>query len=239
MPKRRFAKGKVFHVFHKSIEGRNIFPSKEDKWRLLQALYFFNDTKKYNIFHELDKESGKEGFDIIKSHWKKNGKKKKQLVSIISYSLKRDCFHLIIEEIAMGGISKFMHKVGTGYTRHFNIKYSRQGPLFLGNFKAVEVVSKKQLKHLLVYVNVISPGQEIEKELKLKKKAVEPEKILDFSQDFLWGAHKEYINRREPIIICKKGIKKVFPSPKEYISFTRDVVYGREEAESEINYLYG
>ncbi len=239
MPKRRFARGRVFHVFHKSIEGRDIFLSKEDKWRLLQAFYFFNDKKRYNIFHELDREVGKKGFDIIESHWEKNREKKKQLVSIISYCLKKDCFHLILEEVTAGGISKFMHKVGTGYTKHFNIKYNKQGPLFLGNFKAVEVKNKKQLKYLLVYVNVISPGQEIEKDLRLEKKAVEPEKILEFSQDFLWGAHKEYINRRDSIIICKKGIKKVFPSPKEYISFTRDVIYGREEAESEISHLYG
>lgn len=51
------------------------------------------------------------------------------------------------------GIEKFMHKLGSGYTNFFNIKYKRSGSLFQGPFKAVQIDSEEHLFWVTAYGN--------------------------------------------------------------------------------------
>ena len=87
------------------------------------------------------------------------------------------------EEIKEGGISRFMHKFGIGYTKYFNKKHERIGGLFQGTFKAAVVDDDLYLQYLLVYLNVINPGQLIEPELK-KEDLSDIAAILKFANPF-------------------------------------------------------
>lgn len=217
MSRRNFAPGKVFHVFNRSIEGKEIFPCKDDRWRLIQAIYFFNDEKGFcNLFHELEKRKDLSPFEIIREHAKEVSTT--PLVSVIAYCLKDDGFHLLLEEKKKGGISKFMQRLTTGYTKYFNNRYKRRGPLFEGKFKDREVKQREDFKRLLVYINVIAPG-----------KNWSPESLVDFAREYLWSTHQDYINQRKEVVIDKAKAKEIFPSPKEYLSFVNEVVYRRKE----------
>jgi putative transposase len=70
-----------------------------------------------------------------------------------------DHVHLILEEKMVGGISKYMSKVANSYTRYFNSRYDREGPLFAGRYKAVGITSKSQLVALSRYIH-LGPVQE-------------------------------------------------------------------------------
>jgi len=63
-------------------------------------------------------------------------------------------FHLLVEEVVEGGISKFMQRVGTGYSKYYNKKYERNGSLFQGKFKATKLNGHYILQFLSVYVNL-------------------------------------------------------------------------------------
>jgi len=80
--------------------------------------------------------------------------KSKELVNFIAYCLNPNHYHFLLEQVADRGIEKFMHKMGTGYTRYFNDKYKRTGALFQGKFKSIHVDSNEYLLHVSAYVNL-------------------------------------------------------------------------------------
>ncbi len=85
---------------------------------------------------------------------KKNTDKntKKSLVSIISFSILNNHFHLLARQEQEGGIQTFMHRIGIAYTMYFNKKYDTTGSLFQGKYKFV-LVPLDQLQSKIVYVN--------------------------------------------------------------------------------------
>ena len=223
----KFEKGKIYHIYNRGVEKRTIFLSDGDRWRFLQGMYLFNDeTSSLNLLYRLEQEKGKMHFGILRDYMKKAGIERKPLVRIMADCLKPNHFHFLVEEIREGGISRFMQKFGTGYTKYFNKKYERVGPLFQGVFKAVEVESDEQLLYLLAYINVINPGQELEPEL--KSAAQDPEEILRFTEHFPWGTHLEYLGKRESIIVDKGLARELFITPKTYKDFVSDIIRGKK-----------
>jgi putative transposase len=76
------------------------------------------------------------------------------LVNIICYCLNPNHYHIVLEQLVDDGIVKFMHRLGTGYTKNFNTKYNRVGSLFQGKYKAVHINSNNYLLHVSAYVNL-------------------------------------------------------------------------------------
>jgi putative transposase len=75
------------------------------------------------------------------------------LVSVQAYNLLPNHFHILLTQIADGGISEFIKRVASGYTLYFNERYKRSGVLFQGTFKRVHVESSAQVQYLLAYIN--------------------------------------------------------------------------------------
>lgn len=229
----RFEKGKVYHVYNRGVEKRSIFLSEGDRWRFLQGMYLFNDeTGSANLLYRLEQEKGRMHFGILREYMDQNSAERKPLVRIMADCLKQNHYHFAIEEIQENGISRFMQKLGTGYTKYFNKKYERVGSLFQGVFKAVEVKSDEQLMYLIAYINAINPGQELEPEL--KSAAQNPEEILGFIKEhFPWSTHLEYLGRRDSIIVDKGVIETLFSTPKQYRKFIEDIIRGKKKVNEE------
>lgn len=223
----KFEKGKIYHIYNRGVEKRDIFLSDGDRWRFLQGLYLFNDeSASTNLLYRLEQEKGKMHFGILKDYMKKEGIDRKPLVRIMADCLKPNHFHLLLEEMQEDGISRFMHKLATGYTGFFNKKYDRVGPLFQGAFKAVEVKNNDQLRYLIVYINAINPGQELEPEL--KSVAQDPEEILRFAEHYPWSTHLEYLGKRDSIITDKGVAGTLLSTSSEYRKLVVGIVKGRQ-----------
>ena len=180
MRKVQFERGKIYHVYNRGVEKRDVFLSDGDRWRFLQGLYLFNDESgTANLLYRLEQEKGKMHFGILRAYMARHRTERKPLVRIMADCLKPNHYHLCLQQIQEDGISRFMQKLGTGYTKFFNTKHERVGPLFQGKFKAVEAKSDEQLLYLIAYINAINPGQELEPEL--KSTAQNPEEILNLS----------------------------------------------------------
>ena len=225
---RQFELGKIYHVYNRGVEKRDIFLSDGDRWRFLQGLYLFNDeSASTNLLYRLEQEKGKMHFGILRDYMKKEGIERKPLVRIMADCLKPNHFHLLIEEIQENGISRFMQKIGTGYTGFFNKKYERVGSLFQSVFKAVEIQRDAQLYYILVYINVINPGQEIEPRLK-EQGTQDVEGMLKFVEEYPWSTHQEYLGKRDSIIVEKGIAENLFSSPEQYRDFARDILLGKK-----------
>ncbi len=159
MRKVKFEKDKIYHIFNRGVEKRDIFMNDSDRWRFLQGLYLFNDeNSSFRLLWNLENREKGLNFKTIKDFLKNNLTERIPLVEIMADCLMTNHFHLILKEIKKNGISRFMHKLGTGYAKYFNEKYDRVGGLFQGRFKAVLIEKDLYLQCLLVYINVLNPG---------------------------------------------------------------------------------
>ena len=61
---------------------------------------------------------------------------------------------MVLEQVVERGVERFMHRLGTGYTKYFNAKHKRSGTLFQGRFKAAHITTDEYLLHVSVYVNL-------------------------------------------------------------------------------------
>ena len=223
MRKTKFAKGKIYHIFNRGVEKRDIFKNDSDRWRFLQGMFLFNDENtSANTLWQLSREDGGAKFPFVVDSVNHKGKRNK-LVRIMADCLMPNHYHLILEEAQEGGISKFMHKLGVGYTGYFNKKYDRVGGLFQGAFKAVAIDKDLYLQYLLIYLNVINPAELIEP--KLKEKGINDiDKIMKFVAGYPWSTHQEYLGRRNSIIIDRGILGDVFRDSLKYSQFAKDIL---------------
>lgn len=142
--------GHFYHIFNRSISKYIIFNDEDDFNRFyeLLSLYRFIDFNyKYSIFKQLQVFNQKA---IIGSLTKQNN----VFVEIVAYCIMPTHIHLILKQNVDDGISAFISKVLNSYTRYFNVKHHRIGPLWEGHFKNVLVKDDEQILHLTRYIHL-------------------------------------------------------------------------------------
>src|SRR5579859_6476622 len=124
-----FVEGEWYHCYSRGIDKRTVFENPEGFNRFIELLYLANDSKLIDraAMRSLSHEK------ILQLPRKAN------LVAIGAYCLMGNHFHLLLQEKVPNGISKFMHKVGTGYTKYFNLKNDRIGNLFVKPFRSKHI----------------------------------------------------------------------------------------------------
>lgn len=237
MRKIKFEKGKIYHVFNRGVEKRQVFKDDNDRWRFLQGLFLFNDERATaNLLWQMERDRGRVTFGVLKEFFAKEKRNREPLARIMADCLMPNHFHLLVEETRDGGISKFMHKLGTGYAEYFNHKHERVGGLFQGRFKAVPIDDENYLKYLLVYINVINPAEIIEPKFK-ETGMRDKKKIIGFVRNYPWSTHQEYLGTRESIIIDKGLLGEFFPDGRKYHQFVEDVLGGKKWKEAKDLFL--
>ena len=140
-----------YHILNRSIAKFNIFNNDIEFQRILDTFVYYrqlNPPLRFSWFYE---QSKKKLIDQIDND---------NLVDILCYCLMPTHFHLILKQNIDDGISKYMSKVENSYTRYFNIKHKRKGPLWESRFKNILVETDEQMLHLTRYIhlNPVSAG---------------------------------------------------------------------------------
>jgi putative transposase len=158
-----FAIGEYYHVYNRGVDKRVIFNNTFDYQRFLLLLMLANDHTTIEVQQLVRDYSISE---LI-------SQKRKPLVSVISFSLMPNHYHMLLREITEKGISKFMHKVGTGYSLYFNLQNERTGSLFQGTYKAKQVEDDRYLKYLFEYIH-LNPVRD-----KLEEGSIVGDEVID------------------------------------------------------------
>ena len=124
-----FANGEYYHVFNRGVDKRIIYNTKEQQYFFFKRLQLLNTTD--NRKYIANKRSRYKDKLIVA-----DGDK---LVSIVAYCLLPNHFHLLLKQKVDNGISQFMQRLGTSYTKFFNRQEDRSGSLFQGKFKATHL----------------------------------------------------------------------------------------------------
>ncbi len=146
--KLRFGKlyvGGFYHVFNRGADRRIVFHDKQDVNRFLLLLDLLNSEKNLRSI-QLFKRGD--------SDFKLEEARKTPLVKIYAYAIMRNHFHLVLEQVAESGVSRFMQKLGTAYSKYYNERYSHAGVIFQGKYKYVELASDMRILQAISYVNL-------------------------------------------------------------------------------------
>ncbi len=154
-----FTNNEYYHVFNRGVDKRTIFCSMAQQHFFFNRLHLLNttDTRKY-IANRRSRLKDK----VVDAG---GGR----LVSIVSYSLLPNHFHLLLRQEVDNGISKYMQRLGTSYTKYFNQLEERSGVLFQGRFKATHLMGDMALPILSAYVNLNHKHHQIDPKKHLVK----------------------------------------------------------------------
>jgi len=122
--------------------------------------------------------------------------------------------HLILKQLTSDGISDFIGKVLNSYSKYFNTKHKRKGPLWEERFKNILVITDEQLLHLTRYLH-LNPATAL---------------IVEKPEDWPYSSYCEYLGIGQGIGLCKyQDILNI--NPKSYRKFVNDrISYQRELA---------
>ena len=128
---------------------------------------------------------------------------RKPLVDILAFCLMKNHFHLMLRQRVDGGISEFMHKIGTGYTMYFNKKNNRSGTLFQGKYKSVHTAKENQFRYLPIYIH-LNPLDYIYPEWR-EKEVNETDKAIEYLKNYRWSSLPDYMGiHNYPSVINKE-----------------------------------
>lgn len=152
MPSRRdvFVNGNIYHIFNKTIDEKPIFKAEIIASRWLSLLLYYRSRKadiRYSRFIRLS--------DSIREQ--KMGKildEKYFKVEILCYCLMPNHFHLLIKQKYDKGIISFVSDVVNSTTRFYNQLHTREGPIFLPQFRSRRIVNREVLIHVSRYIHL-------------------------------------------------------------------------------------
>ncbi len=133
---KEFVEQSYYHVYNRGVEKRIIFLDEQDYTVFLGLL------KKY-LIGENHNKNNRHAFTPLTS-----------AVSLLSYCLMPNHFHLLLYQYEATGITQLMRRVNTGYVMYFNEKYNREGRLFQGTYKAAQINADAYLHHISRYIHL-------------------------------------------------------------------------------------
>lgn len=176
---------------------------------LIRYFQIKEQPAKFSIFMKLEKVK-QEGFEKCFAPIAKDQIK---IVQIIAYCLMPTHTHLILKQFTSSGISTFIGNILNSYTRYFNVKHHRKGPLWESKFQNVLVESDEQLLHLTRYIHLNPTSASLVKK----------------PQDWKFSSYREYLGETDNPICLLEDLLEF--QPKKYKQFVQDrIAYQRELA---------
>lgn len=139
-----FVSNEWYHCYNRGVDKRKVFESVYDYTRFIEALYLCNDIKPKRS-HLPGRQAHE---DILREL------REEPLVAIAAYCLMPNHIHILVKQLTDGGISSFMHKLGTSYTMYFNKRNDRVGNLFVKPFRSRRISNDAYFMHIANYIHL-------------------------------------------------------------------------------------
>lgn len=145
-----FVNNGIYHIFNKTIYEQHIFDSDIYCSKFMQIVKYYRSDKANVSFSNIknyDLEYQKNLYKkiLIKSYFN---------VEVLVFSLMPTHFHFMLQQKKNKGISIFMADVLNSFTRFFNIKNEKLGPLFIPRFKSRKISTDEEAKHVSRYIHL-------------------------------------------------------------------------------------
>lgn len=222
MRKEPFTVGSFVHIMMKrGARGLPIVQDDGDRWRFMLTLNHFNDHFHSESWFRDLMDDGIANTLKRASKWPE----KNPLVTIAAFTLMHNHFHLILKEIEEGGVSKFMHKIGTGMANHANAKYKEKGSLFQGPYRSRTISEGSYFRYAGAYVMVKNTFELFPDGF--EKACASFDTAWEWAIHYPFSSLGHYAEVFDSPIITDPFLKELFPKSSEFKSFARDLLLGR------------
>lgn len=123
-------------------------------------------------------------------------------IELTAFCLMPNHFHLLFHQLNERALPLLMKSVNAAYSRYFNKKYNRYGPLFQGIYKASMIVDESYLQHISRYIHL------------------NPAKYREYE----WSSWPYYIGQKHAEWLKCERILGMFDSLAQYINFHSDYI---------------
>lgn len=200
--------GEYYHIYNRGSEKRIVFSDKSDYKRAISLISYYqylNPPVKYSFFIRFPSDEQ----SIITN---KLSIKNSVLITIVAYCLMPNHFHLILKQNTDSGISKFMSNFQNSYTKYYNTKHDRVGPLFQGAYKLVRIENDEHMVHLSRYIH-LNPVTSF---------VIKPDHLFRYQ----WSSVNEYVSetQSENGLCDKKLILSHFSDSNKYSTFLTEYI---------------
>ena len=220
MRKVKFQNNHYYHIYNRGVDKRDIFIDEKDYIRFLISMKEFNTLRQIGSLRRMN-QIKREAPRALSGQRPDSalGARDAKLVEIIAYCLNPNHYHLLLKQNIAGGISKFMQKLGQGYTAYFNQKNNRTGSLVSSPFKSA--IANSYLLKLSCYIN---GNPEIHK--------------ISKAENYKWSSYVDYLGKRNGTLCNKDIILNEFNSIKEYKDLVNIEIKESKENKKEVkNYI--
>lgn len=226
MPSKRpqFVNGEIYHIVNRAIEGKNLFQQISDYFRFIFCLYELNDKNLVKMRSRIKEQKER------KCTGRTRAIKREPVVEIIAFCLMPNHYHLVVRQLADGGISLLMKKIGDSYVGYFNEKYNRKGrgSIFQGRFKAIYVKTNNQFINLICYI-FTNPVELLESTWK-KTGVKNPEKAIKYLGSYQWSSYLDSIGKSNfPSVTQRDFLIKVFGGSENIKKFVESWILYKAE----------
>jgi REP element-mobilizing transposase RayT len=171
-----------YHVYARGGNKRRIFLDEEDYLRFLQLL------ERYLSPEEIHDKYGVPYPNFYNK------------VDLLAFCLMPNHFHLLVYQRQVHMLTSLMQSVMTSYSRYFNQKYHRTGPLFESRFRASAILDETYLEHISRYIH-LNPQQ---------------------WRNYEYSSMPYYLQQDTVSWVRPERILSMFRTPADYLQFVED-----------------
>lgn len=187
-----FVSGQYYHVYNRGVDKRTVFLRYGHYKRFIATMSSILNT----------------GSATPRPHYNQSLALKLK-VNIIAYCLMPNHYHFLIKQLTGNGITEFMHKIDTSYTKYINLNLKRSGRLFENTFKAKLIDNEPLFIHTARYIHLNPVIARLTPSLEL----------------WPWSSYLETIGKRDPSFCTISEILQYFSKnepQKQYENFVND-----------------
>jgi putative transposase len=188
MPSRNVLKADVadsyYHVYARGNSRGKVFPEPADYEMFLMLL------RRY-----LSAEEARDPYGVSYPNFYNK-------IELVAFCLMPNHFHFLVYQHQTGAMSALMRSLLTSYSRYFNKKYHRSGPLFESRYKASLISDDAYLQHITRYIH-LNPRQ---------------------WRSHAWSSLKYFLQPSTETWIRPKRALSLFNDAEDYMKFMEDYI---------------
>ncbi len=201
---RIFVSGGIYHIYNRGIEKRTIFLNRSFYRHFTETLVYYKEEQPLRLsFHLKGEKPLKQPRETVVS-----------LVSILAYCLMPNHFHLIVRQNIEDGIRKFMALSLNSYTKYFNTRQKRVGPLFQGTFKAKPIENAESFLQVTRYIH-LNPVELVPADTERGQ----------FLRNYPYSSYLSFIDPKREDILCRRAdVSGIAGDLKNYSNFVESKI---------------
>lgn len=196
----------LYHVFNKTIADFCPFSDEYYADLFMNLIRYYRSNANPGCYSKFYRQEP----DVRQSMLAKINIPNTFLVEILAVCLMPDHYHFVLRQLKPNGISRFMGDLVNSFSRHYNTKEEKLGPIFLPRFKAIMIRSDEQLIHTIRYLDLNPHTSGI---------VVDLEELINYK----WSSFRQYVTGEGDLCSTQEILSRFAHNPQEeYKQFVFD-----------------